>query len=70
MYAKVTDINISCGINSKIKSNLFLKYKALNPLSMMPSIIYMTPTITANFILKEFMKTISLPAFPHIGSNP
>ena len=58
------------GINSNIKSKNFLKYKLFKPFKIIPTIICITPKMTANFILNELIKTNSFPALTHIGSIP
>ena len=57
-------------MNSNMKSSQFLKYKALTPFIRIPNVIWITPIMTASFILYEFTKANSLAETDHTGSTP
>ena len=60
IYPKVTPKNTIYGIVSKNKDILSLKCILLNNFKNKPNIIWITPTIIENFILKELVNEISL----------
>ena len=51
IYPNVQSKNKNYGMNSNTKSKVFDEWIALNPLSIIPKVIWITPIITANFIL-------------------
>ena len=53
MYPKVLSRKICCGSHSKIMSRYCLKWMVLISFRKIATLIWNTPMITANFILKE-----------------